>query len=247
MAENWVFLRGLARSSEHWNDFPERFREAFPGTEIEVLDIAGNGGERGRASFTSIHDNVEDLRARSRLLLRGPVNLCAISMGAMMAMDWADRYPGDIRRVVLMNASDRRHGAFYERMQPSVYLPFLSMILDPNPLRRERKVMRMTTSLFADPENLAQKHARMAQTRVLDFFRQLWAASRFRSPVRKPAMPLLILAGARDGLAKSICSKRLADEWQAEFHLHLDAAHDLPLEAPDWILQQIQSWIAKVP
>jgi len=245
MAENWVFLRGLARSAEHWNDFPARFREAFPGAEIEVLDIAGNGSERSRASFTSIRANVEDLRGRSRLLLRGPVNLCAISMGAMMAMDWAYRHPGEIRRVVLMNASDRRHGAFYERMQPSVYLPFLSMILDANPLSRERKVMKITTALVADPESLAQKHARIPQTRTVDFFRQLWAASRFRSPLAKPAMPVLILAGRRDGLANCVCSRRLADEWQTPFHLHPKAAHDLPLEAPDWILDQVRHWLAK--
>jgi len=39
----WVFLRGLIRQHRHWEDFPERFRAAFPGTPVLLLDLPGNG------------------------------------------------------------------------------------------------------------------------------------------------------------------------------------------------------------
>ena len=43
MPKKWIFLRGLARETRHWGDFPKLFEESFPETEVNVLEIPGVG------------------------------------------------------------------------------------------------------------------------------------------------------------------------------------------------------------
>lgn len=244
-SEPWVFIRGLARSSPHWGSFIDAFEKRFAGREVERLDLAGNGSEIARPSFTRIEDHLEDVRSRSRTLREsGRVSLCTISMGSMVAALWAYRYPGEIARMVLMNTSDRGHSRFYERMRPANYLTFLSMILHAkDPLERELRVLRMTSRMREpDFERLSRAHASIPQTTTLNFFRQIWAASRFRFPDPRPEAPCLFLAGEGDRLVSPVCTKRIAERWRAALALHPDAGHDLPLDAPAWVLDQIAKW-----
>ena len=63
--EHWIFLRGLSRTSVHWGPFYNLFREQFPKAHVELLDIRGNGSQSHIPSYTSIEENVRDLRGRS--------------------------------------------------------------------------------------------------------------------------------------------------------------------------------------
>jgi len=73
--------------------------------------------------------------------------------------------------------------------------------------------------------------------------RQLLAAARF-SAVKKPAVPLLILAGAGDRMVHPSCSQRLARAWGADFALHPSAGHDLTLDDGDWVAREVKAWLA---
>ncbi len=241
--ESWIFLRGLARSTGHWGSFLETFQSQFPDADIETLDLAGNGSECERTSFLSIAANVDDLRMRSRLLREGrTVSLCSISMGSMLAADWAARYPAEISRVVCINTSDRKNSSFYERMRPSVYTGVLSLIGIRDPLARERKVLKMTTRLVLDGEleKLARKHAKMPQTSKWNFFRQLWAATTYSFPTSAISPTCLFLVSRKDAFVNPICSFRLAKSWNCPIAAHPDASHDLPTDDPGWICTQIQ-------
>ena len=39
-----------------------------------------------------------------------------------------------------------------------------------------------------------------------------------------------------------MCSLRLASSWAVPLILHLHAGHDLPLDDPEWVIDQIQRW-----
>ena len=72
--------------------------------------------------------------------------------------------------------------------------------------------------------------------------RQLAAAARYAPPAKPPATPLLLLASAGDSLVSPHCSERLAEQWKLALRLHPNAGHDLPLDDPDWVVEQIVGW-----
>lgn len=50
---------------------------------------------------------------------------------------------------------------------------------------------------------------------------------------------MLLIASEQDRLVNVACSKTLASRWQIPLSLHPDAGHDLPLDDPDWLYEQI--------
>jgi hypothetical protein len=41
----------------------------------------------------------------------------------------------------------------------------------------------------------------------------------------------------------SRCSHAIARGWHCALALHPHAGHDLPLDAPQWVLEQVQQWL----
>jgi hypothetical protein len=46
-------------------------------------------------------------------------------------------------------------------------------------------------------------------------------------------------------LVNSRCSLAIADAWHCALALHPDAGHDLPLDAPQWVIEQVRHWLAQ--
>ena len=56
---------------------------------------------------------------------------------------------------------------------------------------------------------------------------------------------VLLLASQNDHLVNSRCSLAIADAWHCALALHPDAGHDLPLDAPQWVIEQVRHWLAQ--
>ena len=123
---DWVFLRGLVRQHKHWEQFPELFAEGFPQARIHLLDLPGNGALCDRPSPLTIREMMEAAR---RLLkargVGGPVNLLAISLGGMVALEWMHRHRQEVTSAVIINSSMRDVGTVLDRLQPENYLAIL--------------------------------------------------------------------------------------------------------------------------
>jgi pimeloyl-ACP methyl ester carboxylesterase len=244
----WVLLRGLARESRHWGDFPQRLQQALPaGDTVLAPDLPGNGArwrDRSPASVAGLHDAVRADLARRHVA--GPYVVVALSLGGMVAMHWAACAPGELEGCVLVNSSARGHGRPWQRLQPRAWLPLLAWLLPGGDLpRRERRIWRLTSTRPLDDDVLAQwvSHAGSAPVSRGNVARQLLAAWRFRPPHRVQ-VPTLVLSSMGDRLVSPHCSASLATAWQAPLHAHAEAGHDLPLDAPQWVVQQILRWRA---
>jgi pimeloyl-ACP methyl ester carboxylesterase len=77
----------------------------------------------------------------------------------------------------------------------------------------------------------------------MNALRQLWAAARFAAPSAVPAIPTLLLASAQDALVSVQCSRAIAQAWGVPLHEHPLAGHDLSLDDPRWVAQQVQAWL----
>ncbi|MGB1477517.1 MAG: alpha/beta fold hydrolase, partial [Marinobacter salsuginis] len=55
----------------------------------------------------------------------------------------------------------------------------------------------------------------------------------------------LLLASRGDRIVHWRCSAALEERWQWTMKLHPDAGHDLPLDDPEWIIQQLRNWLPR--
>ncbi|MBC3870833.1 alpha/beta fold hydrolase [Undibacterium oligocarboniphilum] len=240
----WVLLRGLMREQRHWGSFTQQFAQAHPHERIITLDFAGNGALYQQASATSIGAMVEQARGQlQQKQIEGNIKLLAISLGGMVAVAWAERYPHELQRLVLINTSLAPHNPFYQRLRPANYPTIISTMLTGTQRQREQLILRLTShqSDTANAERLLDdwiSYAQQYPIRRHNILRQLVAAMRYRAPAQAPQVPLLMLAGAKDALVNPQCSTTLATRWQTELRIHPDAGHDLPLDDPDWVIRQ---------
>ena len=246
----WIFLRGLTRESRHWGDFPAAFRDAIPDAEVITLDLPGNGRlnrmrSPGSVAAMAEHCRVE-LAARG---IRPPFRLLAMSLGAMVAVAWAAAHAQEIERCVLINTSLRPFNPFYRRLRPTSYATLLGLALPCRSAEaHEEAILRLTSALAGNRAQTVEAWSAWRREHPVaraNALRQLWAASRYRAPARKPAVPMLILAGAGDALVDPRCSRRLTHVWQADFAEHPAAGHDLPLDDGPWIARQVRDWLQR--
>jgi pimeloyl-ACP methyl ester carboxylesterase len=244
----WVLLRGLSREARHWGGFPAQLGAAVAGVRILALDLPGNGRFSGQRSPLAIGPMVE----HARLALRDagdepPYYVLGLSLGGMVGVEWASRYPGEIAGCVLINTSMRPFGAFYERLQPRNYPTLLCLgLAGGRAQRREAAILRLTSS--APPADLAATWARYSAEQPVsraNAIRQLVAAARYRAPSRPPPVPMLALAGGADRLVDPACSVRLAARWRLPIAVHPSAGHDLTLDDGAWVGAQIGQWLRR--
>ena len=248
----WVLLRGLMREQRHWGSFPGQLATALalPEAAIVTPDLPGNGERHALRSATRVARMVEfcrgDLRARG---IEPPYSLLALSLGGMAAVEWCSRYPGEVERCVLINTSMRPYSRFHQRLRWQNYPAIVNLMLRGGVERQERLILRLTSRGGGDAarEELLQRwlsYQREFPVTRANALRQLWSAARFRAPAARPAVPLLILAGAGDQLVDHGCSLRLAQAWDAPLLVHPSAGHDLPLDDGPWVAASIAKWLA---
>lgn len=243
----WILLRGLTREAAHWADFPAVLQQALPDARLITLDLPGNGQRHRERSPATVAGMVTACRAEvARQGIAPPVNLLAMSLGAMVAIEWARVAPEEVAACVLINTSVRPFSPFYQRLRPHNYPALLRLALTrPAPEEAERTVLRLTSNQVARHEAVVDDWVAVRRLRPVgpaNALRQLLAAARFRAPATAPAAPLL-LASTHDHLVNSACSRALGQAWQCPVAWHPTAGHDLPLDDPDWVARQVHDWL----
>ena len=243
----WLLLRGLMRERRHWGDFPAQLGQAMPGARVLTIDLPGNGEHYLGTSPSTVAGMADFARERLRAAGHaGPVNLLALSLGAMVAVEWSARYPHEVARCVLINTSMRPFSAFHERLRWQNYPSLLKLALRGGAERQEATILRLTSRLHGGDRALLARWAGFQRERPVsraNALRQLLAAARYRAPEAPPALPLLVLASRADALVDVRCSQRLAAAWGAQIALHTDAGHDLPLDDGPWVADQVARWV----
>lgn len=255
---NWLLLRGLAREQRHWGEFPEAMKNALSGASIHCLDLPGTGTENGRPSPTSVEGIAEDIRSRwlklkssvsaqaSPQASKEPWALLGISLGGMVSLDWVARHPEDFSRLAIINSSAANTSLPHDRLNPEVLPALLKALMSRDSVEIEIEVLKATTRMQSDILGRAEAWAKLASDRPLHVTTpvlQLAAAARFLAPERVP-LPLLVLSSDRDGFTNPACSVSLANRYQAQLVRHPEAGHELPLDAPGWVAEQLARWLS---
>ncbi|APV49441.1 hypothetical protein BWI17_06945 [Betaproteobacteria bacterium GR16-43] len=245
----WVLLRGLTREARQWGNFLDVFRRAMPDDAVLTPDLPGCGVRHRDASPWSISSIVDSVRRD--VVATGappPYRVLGLSLGGMIAVEWASRFPGEIDALVLVNTSLAPFSAFHHRLRPRNYLAIVRLALARDARTRETRTLALT-STRGDPDGtLVDGWTRIrldAPVSHLNAVRQLVSAATYRASREKPRMPVLILTSDGDTLVSSACSRILADRWQAPIAVHPDAGHDLPLDDGAWVAEKTRAWISR--
>jgi pimeloyl-ACP methyl ester carboxylesterase len=258
----WILLRGLTREGRHWGSFPALFgrelgqiRDSFGVDEesVTLLELPGNGSENALRTPLGVLEMMEFVRSRTTALgLRAPYRLLAMSLGGMVGTAWAQRYPEEIERLVLVNTSMRPFCGVTERLRPAAW-PTLARLVGAwrNPETSERIIHTLTcnrSDTVIDDIAAWSEIRRTAPVRAANALRQLWAAARFRADRQAPRCPVLLLSSGLDRLVDPACSARIAAQWGAgaEHARHSWAGHDLPHDDPQWVSKTICDWLLAV-
>ncbi|RVT46377.1 alpha/beta hydrolase [Rheinheimera sediminis] len=242
-----LLIRGLLRESRHWLDFPVLLSEQLQ-RPVLTLDLPGCGAlhkEKSAASIPALRSALQQQFAAHYPQYQGQqLHVVAISMGGMLALDWALDAPQQVKSLSMINSSSAGLSPFWHRLQMRNYLKVLLAVL-AGPIQREELIWQMTVSSALQPEVLKQWQQWAIEQPVSrsNALRQLWAASRFRAE-RKPLCPVFILSGLADQLVSPLCSVALANQLQAPLLTHPTAGHDLPLDATDWLIEQLISHLS---
>jgi pimeloyl-ACP methyl ester carboxylesterase len=247
--DNWVLLRGLARDGRHWGAFPELIRERLPQAGVTCVDLPGSGHFHQAESPLAIADMVAHCRQTLRNSgIAPPYFIVALSLGGMVAVEWANTAPGELSGCVLMNTSVRPFNPFYRRLRPRSYPAVLRILAQGKRMpAREREILELVSNQPARrrellPQWIAFQEAAPVSPR--NALRQLYAAMRYRAPTTRPAIPLLLLASRRDRLVHFACTCEIASHWDIACQLHDDAGHDLPLDDGPWVIERIAARFA---
>jgi pimeloyl-ACP methyl ester carboxylesterase len=248
----WVLMRGLARESGHWCGFPDRLRAALGDSATVITpDTPGNGRRRQgpvpRTLGRSLDIVRADVEAEAPAATRGPTFVFGISMGGMIALEWAKRYGGELAGVVVGNASAGNLSRPWQRMRATNWPTLARSFLERDVTTRESAILRMVANdTSARPSTLAAwvdiARARPPVPRcALD---QLLAATRFRAPEGPLGCPLLVLLGEGDRLVHPDCSRKLARHYGAPLATHPTAGHELSQDAPDGLIEHLLGFAA---
>ena len=248
----WILLRGLTREAAHWGDFPAVFQRILPDARILTMDLPGNGQRHLDISPATVAGMVAACRAeRVRLGAAGPVHLLAMSLGAMVATEWAHTAPQELAACVLINTSFRPFSPFHHRLLPRNYPVLLRLALARmSPEEAVRAVLGITCNQPDRQPRLIDRWTQIRQQRPVstgNALRQLVAAARFHAPLRAPGVPILLLGSEHDRLVSPHCSEAIAKAWGCPLLSHPGAGHDLPQDDPAWVAQRVRDWVQSLP
>lgn len=248
--KTWVLLRGLTREARHWGSFATVMCRAMPEARVVALDLPGCGLRSDRPSPAQIGSIVECLRDDLRESgTAPPIHLLGLSLGAMVAMEWASRHPKEVAACVLVNTSLGTFNRFHERLRPRTYATLARLALFPlGPRARESAILSLT-STCGDPSGEVieawTSYRRELPVSRRNALRQLLAALRYRGSASGPPVPTLVLASEGDRLVNPNCSRALAAQWKVPIEVHPSAGHDLPLDDGAWVAERIREWLRR--
>jgi len=244
MTQTWIFFRGLGREVEHWGEFRELFMQKFPDDHALFIDLPGTGAHTFARAPYSIRETMEWVRAKAAQSVPtlSELNIIGVSMGGMIAMDWAVQHPNEINHLVLINSSCRESGRVWQRLRWHTVVYLLLGLIPFCRLWVERKMLLVVMNHAHKVEKIWRlwKHlAEITPTPASTVMAQLVAAGKFRLPAEVPRVQCVVISSAHDRLVRSENSAFLQRKWSGKSAIHPTAGHDLPADDSEWLLSQL--------
>ncbi len=249
---SFLFLRGLGRNQYHWNN--RELYEEILSNKVFFLDLPGFGlspnsrSPRQVRNITGIlrhqRDILDNFNSSSKKIIVG------LSLGGIVSLDWAARYPKDWDGLVVINSSLSNLSKPWERLKPKNYKSLLKYLRLKKAKDIENLIYEMTCNTDDHKDELVNYWAKLRNNypvRQSNVVNQLIAAMTFNSPSKnKFRMPGLVLASPKDKFVSYKCSEKIAKKYNFEIKYSDKSGHDMSVDDGDWMLQQIKCFSDKI-
>lgn len=245
--ETWVLLRGLGRESGHWLDFPAELKAARPEAQVLLIDLPGVGDNRKAKCPESINGIMEFVRSEvKKQNPQGRLNLLAISLGGMLALEWLHQYPEELSGLVLINTSIKSLSLPWLRLRPQVWPDLLTSFITRDHRVREKQLLEVLVNSPEGREKALSPWVQIAKDRPISLvtvLKQLKSAAVYAPQDKKNVLvPVLILAGLGDRFVDPSCSEAIHQRWGWPIERHPWGGHDLTVDDSKWVLDKLRQW-----
>ena len=239
-----VFLPGVGATTRYWK---RRVLPLLDSYRITLVDLLGFG----RSPKPRIRYTIDRHLAALEVMLTRPTPFTLIghSFGAIAAIAYAARHPGDVERLVLLSTpyfgSEKRAVAyFHRRAGPERWLMTHIALAAAACIVTRRVLGFLLPRLLSDlprevAEDIVQHTWRSAITTLWEaIYRYDVAVDMARLP---PDLPVLLLHGDQDVTAPIDGARRLAAAHpRSELRILRGVDHHPLLRNPDWVLGAIR-------
>ena len=236
-----VFIHGAAFDHSVWQ-WQSRYL-ANHGFTVLAVDLPGHGRSPGtaRSTIEAMADWVNAFIESATLRTAAVVGH---SMGSLVALDTALRYPARVSRLALLGIS----------VPMGVSNPFLAAARDDSPAALDMEAvwgLSRNAPLSASPipgaALLGASRALNGRAHAGVLHAGLRACQSYApdiAAVRALAMPTLIVAGRRDVMTPLKMGEALSKEIRGARFVTLDAGHSMMSEAPRQVLDALKGFLA---
>ena len=230
--ETLVLINGVGDDLEGWGFQRDDFAAA--GLRVVTFDNRGSGRSSHPPGPYASQQMAADTKGLVDVLGLAPLHLCGVSMGGVIAQEYAIAYPGDLLSVVLANT--------YAAADPLTYAAFESWALVaeaagmPAMMRQQAPWVFSTAFYAQQPEKLAGFLAEMDNTTqpAGSFAAQIAALINHDAIGRLGSIttPALVIACQDDIVIKPALSHRLHEALPGSAWQLLPGGHATFLENP---------------
>ncbi len=268
--DTFVLVHGLGGSHLNWTPIAAALSKRG---RVLALDLAGHGRTAPGPDGSSVNANAALLERFIEAKGARRVVLVGNSMGGYLSMRVAAEHPSLVRALVLLSpASPVPFGA---RVDPKVAAMFAAYLVPgvaerlmrrraaqvgPEGLVRDMlklctvDISRVDPAVIDEAVALARERAAMSwpTDAFLEAARSVIAALARRGTyfemVERVRTPTLLVQGAKDRLVTAASSRELAKRKPSWRYVeHPDLGHVPQLEAPGWLLGEIEPWLDALP
>lgn len=243
-----LILRGLGRSSRYWMGFDQDLAQYFNVITVDFRSIGRSTAKfRWGDSITSLAD---DLYVLMRHLNLESWHVFGLSLGGMVSMEFASKYPEHCRSLFVANSSS---GDYLGMRVSPVALIKVGVAALKGQIHEE--LIRLVTTPMISTNQGGDISKEWAEIRQEEGFplttigKQLLAASRFRikGKINPHKVPLMFLVGSQDNFVPPYNTRRLHQVVPgSQFKKIRSVGHEISIGDQGELLSIIKGFIEKV-
>jgi pimeloyl-[acyl-carrier protein] methyl ester esterase len=241
--EPLLLIHGWGMHGGMWGQVAEQLALTH---RVHLVDLPGHGGSAACTPYEldTLVQHLSDQFAE-------PLAVCGWSLGGQVALRWAQRYPAQVKKIILVATTPcfvQREG-WSSAMAADTLHDFAASLLQNHALTLKRFLALQLRGSENERELLHDLRARLyangePDIKALQGGLEILRDTDMRSQLAQVAHPVLVIAGARDTLTPSAASEYLAQALpNARLAKIQGAAHAPFLSHPQIFMQHLTSFL----
>ncbi len=205
-----VYLHGLGQTPGSWEKTIAQLKSA----ERSVCpDLAGMLQE-GHAAYETLYEALSKVCDRAE----GNIDLCGLSLGGVLAMQYAIEHPQKVRSLVLIAAQ----------------------------YKMPKGLLRLQNILFQLMPNSMFQQTGLGKKAFIQLCKTMMKLD-FSDSIKKIRCPTLVLYGERDSANKKAALELAGILKNAQLQVISGAGHEINVEAPEKLSEALRNFYNQIP